>query len=69
MVLEGDLLRVYDTSGKQLIRVKRGSNRMYKIQIQETSGMCFLTKMEGATWLWHARLGHVNFQAMQLMSK
>lgn len=61
VILEGDLLRVYDTSGKLLIRVKRASNRLYKIQIQETSGMCLLTKMEEAAWLWHARLGHVNF--------
>lgn len=23
--------------------------------------------MDDTTWLWHARLGHVNFQAMMLM--
>lgn len=26
-----------------------------------------LTKGEEETWLWHLRLGHVNFKAMQLM--
>lgn len=26
-------------------------------------------KKDDLTWLWHARLGHVNFQAMMLMSK
>ena len=28
-----------------------------------------LTKAEESSWLWHARLGHVNFNALQLMSK
>lgn len=28
-----------------------------------------LTKMEENTWLWHAQLGHVNFRALELMSR
>lgn len=28
-----------------------------------------MTKAEEMSWLWHSRLGHVNFKAMELMSK
>lgn len=31
--------------------------------------MCLLSKIEEDAWLWHSRLGHVNFQALELMLK
>ena len=43
--------------------------RLYKLNIDESKGKCLLSKVEEETWLWHIRLGHVNFQAMQLMAK
>lgn len=47
----------------------RSFNRLYKLVIEETKGMCLLTKTEEISWLWHMHLGHVNFQAMMLMSR
>ncbi|XP_074362620.1 uncharacterized protein LOC141702939, partial [Apium graveolens] len=32
-----------------------------------TGPMCLMTSRKESTWLWHSRLGHVNFQAMNLM--
>ena len=69
VILDGDQLWVYDTSGKLLMRVRRSSNRLYKLSIQENRGTCLLTKAEETSRLWHLRLGHVNYQAMQEMSK
>ena len=69
VVLDGDMLWVYAADGKLLIKVKRAPNRLYKLCIKGARGECLLTKREEETWLWHIRLGHVNFQAMQMMSK
>lgn len=51
------------------MKVKRTENRLYKISLEENQPTCLHTKSEENTWLWHARLGHVNFQALELMSR
>ncbi|XP_074364108.1 uncharacterized protein LOC141704843 [Apium graveolens] len=58
---------VYD--GKLLIKVQRGTNRLYKLCVKGVRGDCLLSKVEDETRLWNLRLGHVNFTAMQLMSR
>lgn len=58
---------MYEKSGKLLMKVKRSLNRLYKLVVAENKSVCLLTKAEETTWLWHSRLGHVNFQAMKLM--
>lgn len=69
VVLNGGSLWIYDSCGRLLMHVRRSSNRLYKIHIEDTKEACLLTKEEEKTWLWHLRLGHVNFKAMKLMSK
>lgn len=69
VILQGEFLWVYDKVGKLLMRVQRSANRLYKIFLEETHGGCLLTKTEEDSWLWHARLGHLNFNAMNLMKK
>lgn len=51
------------------MKVKRSRNRLYKIIVDEHREECLLTKVEEESWLWHVRLGHVNFKAMELLSK
>lgn len=68
VVLHGEHLCVYDERGKLLMKIKRSSNRLYKILIEESTIVCLLTKTGKTYWLWHLCLGHVNFQAMLLMS-
>ena len=69
VILEGDYLWVYEEQGRLLMKVKRTENRLYKISLEESSQMCFFSKNEEDTWMWHTRLGHVNFQALELMSR
>ena len=69
VVLQGEYLWVHDKQGKLLMKVKRTANRLYKINIEESRSTCLLTKAEENSWLWHSRLGHVNFSALVLMSK
>ena len=69
VILEEDELRVYNQGGALLMRVQRSANRLYKISLEESKPVCGLSKVEEETWLWHNRLGHVNFKAMELMSR
>lgn len=56
-------------NGRLFIKVKRTYNRFYKLIIEKNRDVCLLTKAEETSWLWHLRLGHVNFNAMLLMSR
>lgn len=68
VILDGEYLWIYDERGRLLMRVKRSANRLYKVSLEESTYLCLIAKTEGKTWLWHARLGHVNFQALTRMS-
>lgn len=39
------------------------------ISLEESKLVCQFSKVEGETWLWHNRIGHVNFKAMELISR
>ncbi|KAL8089642.1 hypothetical protein AgCh_039213 [Apium graveolens] len=69
VVIDGDYLWVYEEGGRLLMKVKRSKNRLYKISLEDSNSNCLLAKVEEDTWLWYARLGHVNFQAMEVMSR
>ena len=69
VVLHGVYLWVYDENDKLVMKVKRSGNRLYKIIIENASDTCLLANVNEEAWLWHSRLGHVNFAAMTLMSK
>lgn len=69
VVIEGEYLSVYDEKGRLLMRVRRSANRLYKIWLEESTPMALLAKIDENSWLWHTRLGHVNFQALSQMSR
>ena len=64
-----DVMKVSDRSGKLLMSVKRTQNRLYKITLKTLKQVCLLTSLEDPTWLWHVRLGHVNFHDLKLMGE
>ena len=45
------------------MKVQRTPNRLHKIILQTCKPMCLSISMANPPWLWHARLGHLNFQA------
>lgn len=67
--LHGVYLWVYDENDKLIMKVKRFGNQLYKIIIENASDTCMLENVNEETWIWHSRLGHVNFAAMTLLSK
>lgn len=68
VVMKGEYLWVREQQGDLLMKVKRSVNRLYKIIIYSGEIQCLMSHYEDESWLWHSRLGHVNFKAMRLMS-
>lgn len=69
VLIKGEFLWIYDENDKLIMKVKKSLNRLYKMIVKDNRGACLLTKTDEITWLWHSRLGHVNFQSMLLMSR
>ena len=66
IVMDDDDLEVQDKiSGKLIMKVRRSLNRLYRIGLNPTEPVCFLTSVSEEAWLWHGRLGHVNFQSLK----
>ena len=69
VLIKGEYLWIYDENDCLIMKVNKSTNRLYKLVVKDDRDACFLTKSDETTWLWHTRLGHVNFQSMLLMSR
>lgn len=69
IVMKDDYLWIYNAANKLVLKVRKSANRLYKVITKESKEVCMLTKAEENAWLWHLRLGHVNFKSLSLMSK
>nr|GEU50406.1 ribonuclease H-like domain, reverse transcriptase, RNA-dependent DNA polymerase [Tanacetum cinerariifolium] len=63
VVMEDDELRLYDIDNKTFMKATRQRNRIYKENLRICTLVCLLANLKDDTWLWHARLGHLNFEA------
>jgi hypothetical protein len=66
--IKDDYFSMHDSQGKLLMKVKRTLNRPYKIKLKAGRPVCLQSHMEQLGWLWHARLGHVNFESIKFMA-
>ncbi|XP_076906184.1 uncharacterized protein LOC143562180 [Bidens hawaiensis] len=67
--MKDDYLLMYDDQGKLLMRVTRSKNRLYTIKLKTGKPVCLQARIDYENWLWHARLGHLNFKSMKQMVK
>ena len=68
IVLDDDVLEVLEKNPfRMIMKVDRTQNRMYKIQLAVATPVCFLANVSDQAWLWHGRLGHVNFHSVKLL--
>ncbi|KAD3336326.1 hypothetical protein E3N88_31845 [Mikania micrantha] len=68
VLLERDSLFLYDNNETLLMKVTRSKNRLYNINLRIGAPVCLLSKIDEEAWLWHARLGHINFDTIKLMT-
>jgi hypothetical protein len=71
VVMDDDVLEVSEKNPRSLImKVQRIGNILYKIELVSVEPTCLLSHASENAWLWHGRLGHVNFHALkQLVDK
>ncbi|CAH9135387.1 unnamed protein product [Cuscuta epithymum] len=68
VVIEKGVMRVYDSHSRLIIRVERQNNKLFTVRLQIAEKICLLMNIEDKSWLWHARFGHLNFQALKRLS-
>ncbi|GJY59192.1 ribonuclease H-like domain, reverse transcriptase, RNA-dependent DNA polymerase [Tanacetum coccineum] len=67
--MEDDELRLYDMDNQIFMKVTRQKNRLYKANLRIGTPVCLLANLKEDTWLWHARLGHLNFESLKSMAQ
>jgi hypothetical protein len=66
--MDDDMITVTKKITSRIImRVQRTVNRMYKINLNVVEPVCFLANASDQSWLWHGRLGHVNFRSLKML--
>nr|GEY21628.1 zinc finger, CCHC-type [Tanacetum cinerariifolium] len=69
VIMDGNKLTLYDKNKRLLMKVERSKNRLYSIRLQIEEPICLLANIENKAWLWHARLGHLNFDDINKMTR
>ncbi|GJV69782.1 zinc finger, CCHC-type containing protein [Tanacetum coccineum] len=67
--MDGNKLTLYDKSKRLLMKVERSKNRLYSIRLQIEAPICLLANVDNQAWLWHARLGRLNFDDINKMTR
>nr|GEZ47543.1 zinc finger, CCHC-type [Tanacetum cinerariifolium] len=65
LLMEKNILLLYDSNGNILLRVTRSKNKLYKANLRIGEPTCLLANLHDEAWLWHARLGHLNFRSLK----
>jgi transposase InsO family protein len=66
--MDDDLIEVTEKSDMRIImRVQRSRNRLYKIELKIVEPVNLLANVNDQSWLWHDRLGHVNFESVRML--
>nr|GFB19099.1 zinc finger, CCHC-type [Tanacetum cinerariifolium] len=69
VIMDGNKLTLYDKNKRLLIKVERSKNQLYSIRLQIEEPICLLANVDNKAWLWHARLGHLNFDDINKMTR
>ncbi|KAK1409296.1 hypothetical protein QVD17_35822 [Tagetes erecta] len=65
----GDTLKIYDGPNRLVMKIQRSVNRLYKLNLKIVKPVCLSVSMVDEAWIWHARMGHVNFAVLESMAK
>lgn len=64
IVIEDKLMRVTNSNGRIILKASMSQNRTFKIELNVLEHRCLATATSTDEWLWHYRLGHLNFKEM-----
>ncbi|XP_058775441.1 uncharacterized protein LOC131649702 [Vicia villosa] len=67
--LEDKILRVVDASGVLILKAPMATNRTFKVELKVLKHRCLATAASREEWLWHYRLGHLNFRDLKALQQ
>jgi hypothetical protein len=66
--MDDDVLEVFEKNPRRLLlKVQRSSNKLYRVDLKLADSECLMGSVEELEWLWHGRLGHVNFRTLKMV--
>ena len=69
VLIDGGVLRIKDRERKLLAKVECGRNRLYTLALRIARPVCLATRCDDEAWRWHARFGHLSFDALAMMAR
>lgn len=59
---------MFDQQGKRMLKIPLAQNRTFQVDLSVTESQCMSAEiLDSDTWLWHLRLGHLNFKGMNML--
>ncbi|XP_050888669.1 uncharacterized protein LOC127093811 [Lathyrus oleraceus] len=67
--LEDKILRVLDSNGVLILKAPMTANRTFKVELKVMEHCYLATAASRDEWLWHYRLGHLNFRDLKKLQQ
>ncbi|CAA0827650.1 Gag-Pol-related retrotransposon family protein [Striga hermonthica] len=69
VLVKGGVLKLQDQEQRLLAKVQRSRNRLYLLDLKVEQPVCLAVRHTEEPWLWHARFGHLSFDALGRLRK
>ncbi|XP_050884870.1 uncharacterized protein LOC127087999 [Lathyrus oleraceus] len=67
--MENKGLHVMDANGVFVLKTLMAANRTFKAELKVMEHKCLATAVSREEWMWHYRLGHLNFRDLKDLQK
>lgn len=68
--IEDGVMRIWDRRRRLLCKVHRGRNQLYVLNLDVAPlPLCLAARHDDGAWRWHARYGHIGFDALRQLSR
>lgn len=67
--IKDGILKIRDQEQRLLAKVKSSRNQLYQLDLKVEQPICLAAQHTEESWLWHARYGHLSFDALGRLEK
>jgi transposase InsO family protein len=66
--IKDGVMRIWDRHRCLLVKVTRGTNRLYVLNVQVAQPLCLVARRDDEAWHWHESFGLLHFEALKRLS-